>query len=164
MTTNTTTWQDHAHDALAIVYRTEIGAGDAFAALRDEMGAFIAEQMDGVGDPAPISERWATLGALALAVGEAMTGERLSLEHCHGVLCRKQLDYGPLNIWRFSRPGRPGGLLVRCWDKVARIENLTTRSVTPENESLLDSFLDLVNYAAIGLMVERDVFLAPLAP
>jgi hypothetical protein len=39
------------------------------------------------------------------------------------------------------------------WDKTARINNLIDTGATPENESLRDSFLDLMNYAAIALLV-----------
>jgi hypothetical protein len=39
------------------------------------------------------------------------------------------------------------------WDKTARLNHLIDNGATPENESLRDSFLDLLNYAAIALMV-----------
>jgi hypothetical protein len=38
-------------------------------------------------------------------------------------------------------------------DKLARINHLTDSGNTPENESLRDSFIDLANYAIIGLLV-----------
>jgi hypothetical protein len=39
------------------------------------------------------------------------------------------------------------------WDKIARINNLVDNDKNPNNESLRDSFLDLLNYSAIALMV-----------
>lgn len=68
-------------------------------------------------------------------------------------LClRKHKDYGPLNIAR--APGGPlNGLRVRMWDKFARINHLVDNGATPENESLRDSFVDMLNYSAIALMV-----------
>jgi hypothetical protein len=39
------------------------------------------------------------------------------------------------------------------WDKIARINNLVDSNVNPSNESLRDSFLDLLNYSAIAMMV-----------
>ena len=45
------------------------------------------------------------------------------------------------------------GLQVRMHDKIARINNLLSKDITPENESLRDSFIDLLNYSAIALMV-----------
>jgi len=68
------------------------------------------------------------------------------------VLISKQQDYGPKNI--SQSPGGPlNGLRVRMWDKISRINHLLDSGATPENESLRDSFLDLMNYAAIGQMV-----------
>jgi hypothetical protein len=68
------------------------------------------------------------------------------------LLLKKHKDYGPTNISR--SPGGPlNGLRVRMWDKTARLNHLIDSGATPENESLRDSFLDLLNYAAIALMV-----------
>jgi hypothetical protein len=68
------------------------------------------------------------------------------------LLLRKHQDYGPLNVAR--SPGGPlNGLRVRMWDKVARINNLLDSGVKPSNESLRDSFVDLLNYSAIAIMV-----------
>jgi hypothetical protein len=38
-------------------------------------------------------------------------------------------------------------------DKLSRINNLVESGVDPKHESLRDSFLDMMNYSAIGLMV-----------
>ena len=68
------------------------------------------------------------------------------------VLISKQNDYGPNSI--AQAPGGPiNGLRVRMHDKFTRINNLIDNGANPENESLRDSFLDLMNYAAIGVMV-----------
>lgn len=68
------------------------------------------------------------------------------------ILLSKHRDYGPKNISQ-APGGAINGLRVRMHDKLARINNLYDAGVDPENESLRDSFLDLMNYAAIGLMV-----------
>jgi hypothetical protein len=68
------------------------------------------------------------------------------------LLVRKHKDYGPKNI--SGSPGGPlNGLRVRMHDKLARINNLVDSGVTPENESLRDSFIDMANYALIALLV-----------
>lgn len=70
------------------------------------------------------------------------------------LLLKKHADYGPKNI--SMSPGGPiNGLRVRMHDKMARINHLVDNGATPENESLEDSFVDLANYAIIGLMVLR---------
>lgn len=71
------------------------------------------------------------------------------------VLLKKHNDYGPKNI--AGSPGGPlNGLRVRMWDKMARINHLLDSGVDPKNESLADSFLDLMNYAAIAQLVIDD--------
>jgi len=73
------------------------------------------------------------------------------------LLIRKHHDYGPKNI--AHSPGGPlNGLRVRIWDKIARINNLLDNGVQPSNESLRDSFLDLMNYAAIAMLVLDEVW------
>jgi hypothetical protein len=68
------------------------------------------------------------------------------------LLLSKHKDYGPRNI--SSAPGGAiNGLRVRMHDKLARINHLTDSGKAPENESLRDSFIDLANYAIIGLLV-----------
>ena len=74
------------------------------------------------------------------------------LDDAGNLLIKKHKDYGPTNISR--SPGGPlNGLRVRMWDKTARINHLIDSGATPENESLRDSFIDLLNYSAIALMV-----------
>jgi hypothetical protein len=73
------------------------------------------------------------------------------------LLIRKHHDYGPKNI--AHSPGGPlNGLRVRMWDKIARINNLLDSGVKPSNESLRDSYLDLLNYSAIAMMVLDGVW------
>jgi hypothetical protein len=68
------------------------------------------------------------------------------------LLLSKHNDYGPTNI--SNAPGGPiNGLRVRMHDKLARINHLTDSGNTPEHEALRDSFIDLANYAIIGLLV-----------
>ena len=74
------------------------------------------------------------------------------LDAAGNLLIRKHHDYGPKNI-AHSPGGALNGLRVRMWDKVARINNLVDSKVSPSNESLRDSFIDLLNYSAIAIMV-----------
>lgn len=68
------------------------------------------------------------------------------------LLLSKHKDYGPKNI--SSAPGGAiNGLRVRLHDKLARINHLIDSGKEPENEALRDSFIDLANYATIGLLV-----------
>ena len=76
------------------------------------------------------------------------------LNELRDILLRKQSDYGPLNI--SLAPGGPyNGLRVRMFDKLQRFSHLVeTNNDTPNYESLRDTFIDLANYAIIGILVQ----------
>lgn len=80
----------------------------------------------------------------------------VTLESVHDLLCSKQADYGHENILAFGDIG----ICVRMSDKIARIKNLRNKKAM--NESLMDSWLDLLGYAVIGLMLLADTFTLPL--
>ena len=75
-------------------------------------------------------------------------------EDARKLLLSKHKDYGPTNIAN-APGGALNGLRVRIHDKTARINHLidNAKHKNPEHESLTDSFIDLMNYAAIALMV-----------
>ena len=113
------------------------------------------------------AEYWAILGRTAAVAAEKNNvfihiDEQLSqyVDKISTILVKKQRDYGHHNIARFGR----AGLLVRMHDKVARLENLLQDERTPENESILDNYIDVIGYASIGIMWERNWFLLPLTP
>lgn len=68
------------------------------------------------------------------------------------ILLSKHSDYGATNIAN-APGGALNGLRVRIHDKTARINNLIDSGKSAQHESLRDSFLDLMNYAAIALLV-----------
>lgn len=72
-------------------------------------------------------------------------------------VARKQQDYGPGNI-RKSPFGPDTGLVVRLYDKIARLANLTRFSKSAQNESLRDTYVDIAGYALIGLMLIDGTF------
>jgi hypothetical protein len=68
------------------------------------------------------------------------------------LLVQKHDDYGPANI--SDAPGGPlNGLSVRLHDKVARLNNLLSHHKKPKNEAIEDTFIDILNYAIIALLV-----------
>ena len=80
---------------------------------------------------------------------------RDTMQELGDLLIKKHRDYGPKNIAN-SPYGATQGLVVRMWDKIARIVNLTKGgNTTAENEPLEDSFKDIANYGIIGLLVLR---------
>lgn len=76
------------------------------------------------------------------------------------VMYSKQRDYGRGNIDAFGEVG----VLVRASDKLARLKNLLydNPGSTPKNESVIDTWGDLANYAIIALMIRRGWWGLPL--
>jgi hypothetical protein len=70
------------------------------------------------------------------------------------MLARKQHDYGHGNINAFGMIG----VAVRMSDKVARLLNLIAKGAEAENESLTDTWLDIVGYAVIAQMLLAETF------
>ena len=104
-----------------------------------------AEQIKRKNNPASDTDKVINVNQFAADMWEV-------LDSAGNLLLSKHKDYGPTNI--SLSPGGPlNGLRVRMHDKTARINHLIDSGATPENESLRDSFIDLLNYSAIALMV-----------
>ena len=100
---------------------------------------------------------WRSLGAMAVGWG-ACHGHPMFEEHVSSTLVKKQHDYGHKNIARFGVIG----LIIRVHDKIARLENLISKEVDPNNESIYDTVMDIIGYSAIGIMWERNEFMLDL--
>ena len=74
------------------------------------------------------------------------------------LMISKQRDYGHRNIMDFGELG----VLVRVNDKIARLKNLKTNNLKPKNESVIDTWRDIANYAIIALMLKKGTFTLPL--
>jgi hypothetical protein len=70
------------------------------------------------------------------------------------VLIGRHRDYGPGNIAN-AYPDPLTALVVRMGDKMERIKNLLTQGDSHTyGERMRDSWLDVANYALIGMMVQ----------
>lgn len=76
------------------------------------------------------------------------------------LLCKKQADYGHENILAFGLVG----VAVRMHDKIARLENLLNNKKEPANETIVDTYMDLVGYATIADMLINKLFQMELNP
>lgn len=75
------------------------------------------------------------------------------------VLLSKRRDYGSDNIGAFGELG----VLVRVYDKVARLKNLLYDNPgEPKNEALEDTWRDISNYGLLALMERRGILKLPL--
>lgn len=119
-------------------------------------------QLEGRYDISPmdhekIAELWCGVGNAAARYA-SHSGIRFTQEDLVETLVRKQRDYGHHNILRFGTYG----VIVRCHDKIARLEHLALTGKAPQNESIRDNVMDVAGYAAIGIMLETETFILPL--
>ena len=113
--------------------------------------------IDGYGDDNSVDRLQELYDHLPANAGAKINDEFIAdvwrvLDGAGNLLIRKHKDYGPKNI-AHSPGGALNGLRVRMHDKIARINHLVDSRVAPSNESLRDSFVDLLNYSAIAILV-----------
>jgi hypothetical protein len=152
------TWNIAARSAVEIIFsqvrnKPKVSLDD----LRQELEKFISDLYQSPGGNSRATVHWSAIGATAVELA-AKSSLQLTVVEVTDILVRKQRDYGPENIRRFGRHG----LMVRMHDKIARLENLTQTRSSPNNESIADTFIDIVGYSAIGIMWEQHTFLLPL--
>ena len=105
------------------------------------------------------AEYYRSLAQTTLSTAMQCTGiEALTAEGILPMLTGKQADYGYENINRFGQDG----IIVRMHDKIARLENLAAKGADPTNEPVMDSFMDLVGYCIIGMMVNYGIWNLPM--
>lgn len=106
-------------------------------------------------------KHWATLSLISVAMLRKIKNFEYS-EYSFFVkktVIAKQKDYGPNNISRFGI----NGLVIRMHDKIARLENLISKNNLPQNESILDTLLDIIGYSIVAIMWINGTFLFPLS-
>ena len=86
---------------------------------------------------------------------------KLTAEQIAILVTNKQRDYGPNNILRCP-VGAELGIVVRLYDKLARLANLIQSGKTPENETLVDTANDIIGYGIVLRMVLDGTFTLPL--
>lgn len=128
-----------------------ITSDDALTTLQSLLITYVDEK----GDPfAPdIHNLFESIALHAISHINRKFPDQVTVQDVHKLLCSKQADYGHENILAFGDVG----ICVRMSDKIARIKNLNGKK-NAMNESLLDSWLDLLGYAVIGLMLLSNTF------
>lgn len=104
-------------------------------------------------DSGMMSLSWARIGNTAMRYANHI-GQGFNSQELVDTLVRKQRDYGHQNILRFGTYG----VIVRCHDKIARLEHLLGNNKVPNNESIRDNLMDVAGYAAIGIMLNHGWF------
>jgi len=155
---NFDTWNESAESAVNTIFSlVRPNALVSLQSLRKGLDDFIASLFDRPAGNTRVVAWFSNIGADAIELVVSLDLD-LTSKTVVKTLVKKQRDYGPENIARFGRKG----LLVRLHDKVARLENLAARGADPENEAVVDTYLDIIGYCAIGIMWETNQFLLPL--
>lgn len=123
------------------------------AAIMDHLAAYQNKLAKHVRDHEEIPiELFTDLGDIACSHLKNM-GE-WNAEAMGRLLVSKQHDYGHNNILMFGHTG----IAIRMCDKIARLFTLTGSEAEAQNESIIDSWRDLVGYAVIALMLWNNTF------
>ena len=149
-------WDDGAKEAVAhlAMFAAEYHRDDTvFNPIFDALGEYVkgnfSRQQNADAQAVQLMQR---AGIAALQV--LYESEPFAYKHIVETLIKKQHDYGHRNILTFGM----AGVAVRLCDKIARMENLLSRGSDAQNEALTDTYLDIVGYAAIALMLDDGSF------
>ena len=94
-------------------------------------------------------------------------GYKQIIKEQYTLFAQKMLDYGVDNISMGTRLESPEdkklsltAIWIRCNDKMNRLKNLVlfNKKNQVENESVTDSYMDLVNYNIIAQLVSKDLW------
>jgi hypothetical protein len=88
------------------------------------------------------------------AVSHLKHSKMWDIEDMHDLLVSKQHDYGHTNIMMFGNTG----IGIRICDKIARLSTLLDRGAKPQNESVFDTWCDIVGYSTIAQMLDNNTF------
>lgn len=123
----------------------------ALGIISESLGSFVRSRSD---NTTLAIAAMSNAALLSLGVLESK-GLLPDYEDLYNLLCRKQHDYGHENINNFGLIG----VAVRICDKIARAENLKTReSNAVRNETVIDTYEDIIGYAVIALMLDAGTF------
>jgi len=149
------TWNDYAEMYVNKVwdYSDDLPNHSPTVSIRSTIDEMIDKFFMG-NDQLDSPNYWLRLGALSVKSHE------MDKDFVARTLCEKQNDYGPENIARFMHKG----IILRLHDKVARLENLLNNGIEAKNEAIDDTYMDIVGYAVIGLMLLDNSFFYPLLP
>lgn len=73
------------------------------------------------------------------------------LNQIEELLKRKNEMYGDNNITEIGEEG----IIVRLKEKIERLKHLLSTSTNPSEETIEDTWKDIIGYGVIGLMVRR---------
>lgn len=96
---------------------------------------------------------------------------KILAEEIAALVIKKQHDYGKGNIEKYEDFMKKllgekymdgAGVLARLNDKIERLKNLYGNNKKPENESIEDTYKDIIGYSVVALLLMRHQFDLPL--
>lgn len=106
-------------------------------------------------------ELWVSMSFNAIKAIKNYLDINVDIQYVIDTVIKKQKDYGHNNIAMFGITG----LVIRIHDKIARAENILQKenmqNAVP-NESIYDTFLDIIGYSIVALMWLDGTFMLPL--
>lgn len=154
-------WDDHCATALAHFYDSDPMVENPIKELgvvKNFLSEWVRQLADqnGIHTAYSVDQLFNVAGCISAAT---LKGAEISPLEMHALLVGKQHDYGHENITATGRIG----LAVRIIDKIARLINLTGQDV-PVNETLEDTWKDILGYAVVYRMFSNGEFVAELKP
>lgn len=147
-------WEDYAEDQVERIFSYKVNSDLASLDMMRNLMDEIISKFFVSGKEMTDQEYWLKMAAMSAAVNMV----NLDSREVTTILIKKQRDYGPENIARFGLTG----IIIRMHDKIARLENLISSGQRANNESVQDTFIDIIGYSAIALMWMNNQFLTPL--
>ena len=74
------------------------------------------------------------------------------LDEIEVLIKKKNEMYGDENIVKIGKQG----VILRITDKIERLKNLFEKKINPHEETIEDTWQDIISYSVIGLMLERN--------
>lgn len=148
-----TTWNQAAEQALNFINSEAVDnepQPEILEAISMELAKWVRERIH---SDELVFDLFVTAGVEALRIMQKEPA--YSTDMMTKVLVGKQHDYGHENIMNFGLTG----IAVRLCDKIARAKNLKKHeNNTAWNEPLIDTYMDILGYAAIAVMVRNQTF------
>ena len=137
--------------------------------IREKTGEEVEERMDVIGQNGNTGLHYEQLDSAISYIMEKYPETSKMFQDIQfnqwELFCKKQKDYGPKNIsvgTNLETEEEVKLALMGLWfkmnDKIQRLKQLVIHNQEPENESLMDSFMDLANYALIAQLVKKQVW------
>lgn len=157
------TWQDAAHHALDLIIENE-----SFGLTFKKLQTYVTAVENEVDLAWHHHKNWETAAVIKdLQRAGYIAYLWLSRYQSHmwtpnmqvNLLVDRQTKYGHSNILKFEELG----LVVRMSDKAARLSNMEEDGRDFEDESVMDTWMDVLGYATIATMLDEGTFTLELS-